>query len=174
MGEIGKTFNGLTGKTKDDFGHGEAGFVTYVNVFNNPIADFKMVENIETDNKQNQVEYGDIFFTTSSEIPEEVGMSSVWLGNQSNIYLNSFCFGYRPIIDIDLHYMSIMLRSSGVRRRFILLAQGISRYNISKTKAMDIAVPMPKIDEQISIGIFFKNINYLITLQQRKPKDILV
>ena len=168
MGEIGKTFNGLTGKTKDDFGHGEAGFVTYVNVFNNPIADFKMVENIETDNKQNQVEYGDIFFTTSSEIPEEVGMSSVWLGNQSNIYLNSFCFGYRPIIDIDLHYMSIMLRSSEVRRRFILLAQGISRYNISKTKAMDIAVPMPKIDEQISIGIFFKNINYLITLQQSK------
>ena len=169
LGEIGKTFNGLTGKTKDDFGHGEAGFVTYVNVFNNPIADFKMVENIETDNKQNQVEYGDIFFTTSSEIPEEVGMSSVWLGNQSNIYLNSFCFGYRPIIDIDLHYMSIMLRSSGVRRRFILLAQGISRYNISKTKAMDIAVPMPKIDEQISIGIFFKNINYLITLQQCQP-----
>ena len=38
LGDVGNTFTGLTGKTKEDFGHGSAKFVTYVNVFQNPIA----------------------------------------------------------------------------------------------------------------------------------------
>ena len=28
LGEVGKTFTGLSGKTSDDFGHGEGRFVT--------------------------------------------------------------------------------------------------------------------------------------------------
>ncbi|MDY3907031.1 MAG: restriction endonuclease subunit S, partial [Candidatus Enterosoma sp.] len=35
----GTTFTGLSGKTKDDFGHGSGAFVTYMNVFKNPISD---------------------------------------------------------------------------------------------------------------------------------------
>src|SRR5690625_1668122 len=34
LGEIGETFNGLTGKTKEDFGKGKS-YVSYLNVFNN-------------------------------------------------------------------------------------------------------------------------------------------
>ena len=64
------------------------------NVFSNPIANLDKTEPIEIDNKQNEVKYGDIFFTTSSETPEEVGMSSVWFENKANVYLNSFCFGF--------------------------------------------------------------------------------
>ena len=45
--------------------------------------------------RQNKVKYGDIFFTTSSETPEEIGMSSVLLNEMEEVYLNSFCFGYR-------------------------------------------------------------------------------
>src|SRR5699024_7428642 len=39
--EVGKTFSGLSGKTKEDFGHGEAEYVTYLNVFKNRISDRK-------------------------------------------------------------------------------------------------------------------------------------
>ncbi|WP_142429741.1 restriction endonuclease subunit S [Enterococcus faecalis] len=166
--ELGDTFTGLTGKTKEDFGHGDATFVTYINVFSNPITDLKMTESVEIDAKQNQVEYGDIFFTTSSETPEEVGMSSVWLGNEANVYLNSFCFGYRPVTELAPYYMAFMLRSPNVRKKFILLAQGISRYNISKNRVMDIEIPVPNIDEQRKVGQFFKDIDDLITLHQRK------
>ena len=35
LGDIGSTFTGLSGKTKEDFGKGDAEFVTYLNVFNN-------------------------------------------------------------------------------------------------------------------------------------------
>ncbi|MFV0480175.1 MAG: restriction endonuclease subunit S [Anaerorhabdus sp.] len=172
LGKLGDTFTGLTGKTKEDFGHGDAKFVTYVNVFNNTITDLTLTENVEIDAKQNQVEYGDILFTTSSETPEEVGMSSVWLGKESNVYLNSFCFGYRPILELDPYYMAFMLRSSDVRKKFILLAQGISRYNISKTKVMEMEVPLPNIEEQTQIGAFFQSLDNLITLHQRELEQL--
>lgn len=80
-----------------------------------------MTESVEIDAKQNQVEYGDIFFTTSSETPEEVGMSSVWLGNEANVYLNSFCFGYRPVTELAPYYMAFMLRSPNVRKNSYFL-----------------------------------------------------
>ena len=168
LGDIGTTFTGLSGKSKEDFGHGNARFVTYMNVFSNPIASIEQCEKIEIDSRQSQVKYGDVFFTTSSETPEEVGMTSIWLENQPNIYLNSFCFGYRPTIELDCYYLGFMLRSSSVRGNLILLAQGISRYNISKTKAMDIAIPVPNKDEQSKIGLFFKQLDNLITLHQCK------
>ena len=166
LGDVGTTFTGLSGKTKEDFGHGNAGFVTYMNVFSNPIADLTQCEKVEIDSKQAQVKCGDIFFTTSSETPEEVGMSSIWLGKQPNIYLNSFCFGYRPSIPTNPYYLGFMLRSAGVRKKFILLAQGISRYNISKNKAMEIVVSIPSDNEQEKVGTFFKEIDNLITLHQ--------
>jgi len=166
--DLGNTFTGLSGKTKEDFGHGQAKFVTYVNVYTHTISDLSLTENVEIDEKQNQVKYGDIFFTTSSETPEEVGMSSVWLGNDNNVYLNSFCFGYRPNVELEPYYAAFMLRSSEVRKKFMLLAQGISRYNISKTKAMEMFVPFPTFEEQKKIGAFFKQLDDSIALQERK------
>ena len=168
LGDMGTTFTGLSGKTKDDFGHGDARFVTYMNVFTNPVSDPDRVEAVEIDKSQDAVQYGDVFFTTSSETPEEVGMSSVWLENTDNIYLNSFCFGYRPTEKIDPHYMAYMLRSEAVRKKIIYLAQGISRYNISKNGVMQIEVPVPNINEQRLVGEYFSNLDSLITLHQRK------
>jgi type I restriction enzyme S subunit len=172
LGEIGSTFTGLSGKTKEDFGHGDARFVTYMNVYSNSIADLAMTERVEIDQTQNSVKYGDIFFTTSSETPNEVGMSSVWLGNTESTYLNSFCFGYRPEVKVNPYYMAYMLRSPNVRNKLIILAQGISRYNISKNRVMDIEVPTPDLFEQKEIGQYFFNLDNLITLHQRKVEKL--
>lgn len=172
LGEVGETFTGLSGKTKEDFGYGDAKFVTYMNVFNNPIADPNGTENVEIDNKQREVKYGDVFFTTSSETPVEIGMSSVWLENTENVYLNSFCFGYRPTVEFDPYYLAFMLRSPVVRKKFIILAQGISRYNISKSKVMEMVVPIPSLNEQKNVGEFFKNLDNLITLHQRELNSL--
>ena len=165
---MGQTYTGLSGKTKDDFGHGQARFVTYMNVFSNPISNPEMTEPIEIDPKQNEVEVGDVFFTTSSETPEEVGMSSILLEKRGKTYLNSFCFGFRPSEKIDSYYLAYMLRSESTRAKIILLAQGISRYNISKNKVMEIAVSLPSLDEQKMIGQYFSQLDNLITLHQRK------
>ena len=143
--------------------------MTYMNVFTNPISNPEMTEPIEIDPKQNEVEVGDVFFTTSSETPEEVGMSSILLEKRGKTYLNSFCFGFRPSEKIDSYYLAYMLRSESARAKITLLAQGISRYNISKNKVMEIAVSLPSLDEQKMIGQYFSQLDHLITLHQRKP-----
>ena len=172
LGEVGTTYTGLSGKSKEDFGHGEGKFITYMNVFSNAISDSEMVEPIEIDTKQNEVKKGDVFFTTSSETPEEVGMSSVLLEDCENTYLNSFCFGYRPIEKFDNRYLAFMLRSSEMRKKITFLAQGISRYNISKNRMMEIEIPIPSLSEQQKIGSYFQSLDNLITLHQRKVEKL--
>ena len=60
-----------------------------MNVFSNPVANLDMTESVEIDSKQNCVKAGDVFFTTSSETPEEVGMSSVMPENADRPCLGS-------------------------------------------------------------------------------------
>ena len=168
LGKVGITYSGLHGKTKDDFGHGDAFFVPYTNVFDNPVTDQGRLEHVEVDSSQAEVKHGDVFFTVSSETPEEVGMSSIWLGNIRNVYLNSFCFGYRQDGSFDSLYLAYVLRSQSVRKQIELLAQGISRFNISKNKVMNVEVPKPSLGEQRRIGAFLDRLDSLITLHQRK------
>ena len=171
--DFGSSYGGLSGKNKDDFGHGDASFVTYKNVFLNPVADLDNVGSVEIDLSQNEVRYGDVFFTVSSEIPEEVGMSSVWVGKSENVYLNSFCFGYRPDDEsVDPFFMAYMLRSDEVRRKLIFLAQGISRYNISKKAVLKIEVKLPSMEEQRLVGRFFSGLDRIIRVQERKTEAL--
>lgn len=165
--EIGKTYTSLSGKSADDFGHGEASYVTYMNVYKNPIAKLNGVGLIEIDNNQNEVLNGDFFFTTSSETPEEVGLSSAWIYDKSNIYLNSFCFGFRPVIDINISFFAYYFRSENFRREVVMLAQGSTRFNISKKSMMDIKVCYPSIEEQQKIGQFFKNLDTQIEAEEK-------
>ena len=166
LGDMGTTYGGLTGKSKEDFGHGAAWFVPYTNVFDNPVGDSTRLERVEIDPSQNVVRRGDALFTVSSETPEEVGMSSVWPSDLDDLYLNSFCFGYRQDGSFDPSYLAYMLRADSFRNQIEMLAQGISRFNISKGKVMEIEVPVPNKREQARIGRLFVDLGSLITLHQ--------
>lgn len=172
LGSIGSTYTGLSGKTKEDFGHGEAKYITYLNVFQNTISNITMTDKVEIDPTQNEVKYGDVLFTTSSETPEEVGMSSVWLGDTPNIYLNSFCFGFRPNQKIDSYFLGYSLRAPYMRDKIKILAQGISRYNISKNKVMELEISLPNNEEQKLLGTFLQRIDLIITLHQCKLEHL--
>lgn len=95
-------------------------------------------------------------------------MTSVWLGTKRNVYLNSFCFGFRPILDVDPYFIANLLRSPYFRKDIRVLAQGISRYNISKGKVMELSLKLPEKVEQGSIGKLLRELDNLITLHQRK------
>ena len=95
-------------------------------------------------------------------------MSCVWPSDLDNLYLNSFCFGYRQDGSFDPGYLAYMLRADSFRSKVEMLAQGISRFNISKGKVMEIEVPVPDKGEQALIGRFFVDLDNLITLHQRK------
>lgn len=155
LGELGDTFNGLTGKTKDDFGFGKK-YIPYINIFKNSRIDVSALELVDVKEGESQSlsQYGDIFFTTSSETPDEVGMSSVLLDHVDELYLNSFCFGYRLFGFESLHpeFAQYLLRSEHVRGEIAVLGQGATRYNLSKKQLMKLEITLPLVDEQKKIA----------------------
>lgn len=171
LGEVAeKVYSGLSGKTKSDFGHGEAAYVTYINVHDNVIAKAKEIEKVEVDLKQNQVQKGDIFFTISSEVPEEVALNSVWpYETNTRLYLNSFCFGYRSNFKlVNPFFLSYYLRSPHLRQIIFPLAQGISRFNISKKSILQLPIKLPKLQEQKDIYRILQDLENLLSLQHQK------
>lgn len=162
MGEIGATFNGLTGKTKVDFGEGMP-YVQYMQIFSNSkinVEEFGLVK-IEVNENQSKVQYGDVFFTTSSETPNEIGTASVMLEDVGDVYLNSFCFGFRPnsLTELVPQFSRYLFRSELFRREIIKLAQGSTRFNMSKVELMKLRVLLPKEDEQNKIANFLTSLD---------------
>jgi len=176
LGSLGETYNGLTGKTSEDFGSGYP-FITYKQIFDNSqieINKFASVK-VEEGEKQNCAKYGDVFFTTSSETPKEVGFASVLLSHVENLYLNSFCFGYRIYKQDDFSpkFARWLFGSNDFRRAVVRLAQGSTRYNMSKVQLMKVAVKLPCVEEQQKIANFLTSIDHKIdqawsTLEQTK------
>ena len=140
LGDLGYSFSGLSGKTIDDFGEGKP-FIPYMNIFSNGKIDPNKLEYVRiADNEhQNKVEKGDWFFTTSSETPEEVGMTSVLVDDIGEAYLNSFCFGFRLYNkqEFDPEFVSYLFRSEELRKKISLFAQGSTRYNLPKQQMFD-------------------------------------
>lgn len=171
LGELGKTYNGLIGKTALDFGKGFP-FITYKQIFDDAIIDkakFAFVK-INSKDKQNTAKCGDIFFTTSSETPLEVGFASVLLDNIENLYLNSFCFGYRVNLQsmFSPKFAQFLFRSPHFRRFIIKLAQGSTRFNMSKIELMKIVISLPSIEEQEKIADYLTSLDNKINLTERK------
>lgn len=165
LGEVFNSYNGLTGKTKENFGFGKP-YIKYTQVFGSSKIDvggFDLVE-ITANDKQNQAQYGDAFFTVSSETPHEVGMSSVLLDEVDEVYLNSFCFGIRPKSkNLNPHYYRYFFRSKNFRKEVVKLAQGSTRYNMSKVEFMKINIEIPSLPEQQKIADFLSSIDESIT-----------
>ena len=156
LGDVGAFYGGLTGKTKYDFENGNASFITYMNVYTNIEIDTSMVNRVQISEgeKQNTVRYGDVIFTGSSETLNECGMSSVvTVQPEGNLYLNSFCFGYR-LHDPDIllpGFSKYLFRSEAMRAQIIRTAQGVTRFNVSKTKMKNVIIPVPPIPVQREI-----------------------
>lgn len=172
LGNIGYVYNGLSGKNKSDFEDGNARFITYMNVFANwHINDYMLgTVRVNPDEKQNTVQYGDIFFTVSSETPDEVGMASVLLQELQNTYLNSFCFGFR-LYDFETlspDFAAYYFRTFGFRKKMYVIAQGSTRYNISKSEVLNINISIPSLAEQTAIAEVLSTADKEIELAKAK------
>lgn len=169
--DLGSTFTGLSGKSKVDFGKGKP-YIPYMNIFINSHIDIQHLELVEIgkDETQNKVRYGDIFFTTSSETPDEVGMSSVLLNEVDELYLNSFCFGFRlnNFENLLPEYAQYLFRCDEIRKAISLLGQGATRYNLSKTQLMKLTIKLPSLEEQREIAEILSIADQEIEALQRK------
>lgn len=169
LAELGKTFNGLSGKTKEDFGRGKR-YIQYKQIFDSSkitIKDCGLVNILKNEN-QNKVQYGDMFFTISSETPDEIGMSSVLLEDVENVYLNSFCFGFRlnSFNKLLPEFARFLFRSKIVRNEIKKLAQGSTRYNMSKAELLKLKIALPSIKEQKKISLFLSALDQKIQTEK--------
>lgn len=171
LGNLGNTFNGLTGKTKDDFGFGKK-YIPYINIFKNSRIDLEALDLVDVKEGESQslTQFGDIFFTTSSETPDEVGMSSVLLDQVDEVYLNSFCFGFRLFDFKSLlpEFARHLLRSENIRSEIAVLGQGATRYNLSKKQLMKLELVLPNINEQKKIATILSTADQEIAALQQK------
>ena len=155
IGDIGDFYSGLTVKQKDDFGKGNARYITFLNVLNNTVIDISKLESVQVneDEYQNEVLKGDLFFNTSSETPEEVGMCAVLMDSIRNTYLNSFCFGFRlKTKKVYALFFSYYFNSQEGRKIMRVLAQGATRFNLSKDYFSQTEIELPPYEDQVEIA----------------------
>ena len=166
--ELGYSYSGLSGKSAMDFGKGKP-FITYLNVYSNNVVnenDYQYVQ-IDEGEKQNVVQYGDVLFTLSSETPEEVGIGSVYLG-QDEVYLNSFCFGIH-IVNEELAYspyISYYVSSTPFRKFIYPFAQGSTRFNLCKADFEKASITLPSLDNQKRIHSVLNSVAMKISTER--------
>jgi type I restriction enzyme, S subunit len=155
LGNVGKTYGGLTGKSKQDFSDGNKRYITFMNVMSNTQIkpeEFEWVK-IGVGETQNVCMSGDLIFNTSSETPEELAMCSLLRSNNGEVYLNSFCFGFRLFsASVDGLYLTYYFRNAPGRSLIHSLAQGATRYNISKANFLKLLIFIPPLREQNAIA----------------------
>ena len=165
---FGYSYSGLSGKSAMDFGKGKP-FITYLNVYSNNVVnenDYQYVQ-IDEGEKQNVVQYGDVLFTLSSETPEEVGIGSVYLG-QDEVYLNSFCFGIH-IVNEELAYspyISYYVSSTPFRKFIYPFAQGSTRFNLCKADFEKASITLPSLDNQKRIHLVLNSVAMKISTER--------
>ena len=173
MGEMGVTYGGLSGKSKNDFGSGNSLYVPFTNIMANVIVNVNHLERVNVQETQRQVLPGDLLFNGSSETPEEVCFCSLMSEEIDKLYLNSFCFGFRASSQpkyLPL-YIAYWFRSSAGRTAVSIMAQGSTRYNISKSQFLTLKIVLPPILEQTAIATVLSDMDAeLEKLEQKLAK----
>ena len=164
--DLGKTYGGLTGKTAADFGIGDARYVSFLDVLNNVTLISKRFERVRVSDSesQNGVRPGDVLYNGTSETPEDLAKGSMVVADSENLYLNSFCFGFRISgrDRCDSLFLAYFSRGIPGRKAIQALAQGATRYNLSKRRFLALEVPAPPVPEQRSIAAVLSDVDDLI------------
>lgn len=179
LGSLGMIYGGLVGKSKADFGHGSATYVPFVNVMANIHIDCGALEpvNVASTENQNRVLCGDLLFNGSSETPEEVALCALMTQTVEDLYLNSFCFGFRFKQGVEASglFLTYFMRSQMGRELMKSLAQGSTRYNLSKSALLQATLVLPNLEEQTAIATVLSDIDAdLSALEARlvKTRDL--
>lgn len=98
------------------------------------------------------VRRGDILFNRTSETQEEVGLASVYLGDEP-ILFGGFVLRGKPIsVSLVPEFAGYGLRSGHVRRQIVATGQGGIRANIGQQSLSAIKLPLPPLPEQQAIA----------------------
>ena len=157
---IGKIFAGLSDKKGDDFSKEFANdkkpFIPFTNVCNNLKIDKNQMQYVKISpyEMQNKVREKDIIFLMSSETLDDIGKCSIYL-EKEQLYLNSFCKGFRPnLFRVNAEFLNYLLQSKTYRNYFNLAGRGFTRINIKQEYIANLLAVLPPKFEQEKIALY--------------------
>ncbi len=97
-------------------------------------------------------------------------MCAVLSEDVQNVFLNSFCFGFRfkNLAEADGLYFAYYFRSVEGRELLKSLAQGATRYNLSKTALLKVAFSLPSVTEQTAIATILSDMDTEIAVLETR------
>lgn len=147
--------NGINSE-KSNYGSG-AKFINVMEViYNNSITDDMIKGSVTVNEKEMElysVNYGDIVFNRTSETTEEIGLSSVYLGENNKVVFGGFVIrGVFKNTEIDTFFKKYCFRSNILRKQIIKFGQGAVRSNIGQKDLEKVKIPLPPLPEQQKIA----------------------
>ena len=153
---IGQLQNGIS-KGGEFFGKGFP-FVSYGDVYKNyelPHSISGLIDTTEDERATYSVEYGDIFFTRTSETIEEVGFSCVCKRSIPNATFAGFIIRLRPFCadeKILTDYAKYYFRGEHIRAYLVKEMNLVTRASLGQTllKGMSVIVPPKSVQKEIA------------------------
>lgn len=153
---IGRLQNGIS-KGGEFFGKGFP-FVSYGDVYKNyelPHSVSGLIDTTEDERAKYSVEYGDIFFTRTSETIEEVGFSCVCKRSIPNATFAGFIIRLRPFCadeKILTDYAKYYFRGEHIRAYLVKEMNLVTRASLGQTllKGMSVIVPPKSVQKEIA------------------------
>jgi type I restriction enzyme S subunit len=153
LGLLGECSNGVS-KGGDYFGEGYP-FVSYSDVYKNielPQKVEGLAKSTEDDRQKYSVEYGDVFFTRTSETIQEIGFSSTCLKTIPNAVFAGFLIRFRPTTkELIPEYSKYYFRCNNLRSFYITRMNLVTRASLSQSLLRQLTVTLPPLSEQHSI-----------------------
>ena len=155
IGEMFAFKNGIS-KGKEYFGHGVP-IVNFTDVFNRPrITPDALKGRVEMDRHEIEsfaVKSGDVFFTRTSETPEEIGMAAVVIGEFVDTVFSGFVLRGRPVSeDLEDEFKVFCFRTDAIRKRIVGDCSYTTRALTNGTKLSAIKMGVPSKFEQQRIA----------------------
>ncbi|RGI29762.1 restriction endonuclease subunit S [Melissococcus sp. OM08-11BH] len=159
LGYLGNFQNGIS-KSGDSFGKGYP-FVSYSDVYKNRVLPKKttnLVQSTIEEQKNYSVRKNDIFFTRTSEIIEEIGMSSACYETIEQATFSGFVIRFRPNVNIFLvKFLRYFLEGSFVREYFSKEMNIVTRASLGQGLLKKLPIVLPSLEEQQQIVEFLDN-----------------
>lgn len=162
--------NGLN-KGKEYFGHGTP-IINYTDVYNHRglyKSDIKgLVELQLNEISRYEVKKGDVFFTRTSETPDEVGIPSVLLEDIQDCAFSGFVLRGRPKNAMFLaEYCKYCFSTAEIRNKIVSSCTYTTRALTNGTQLSKIEIPIPPKPEQARIAKALSDVDSLIDTLQK-------
>ncbi len=169
MGELGSLKNGMN-FSKEAMGIGFP-FVNLQNIFGNNVIDVtNLGKAMASDSqlKDYNLLNGDVLFVRSSVKLEGVGEAALVPQNLENTTYSGFIIRFRDEYGLDNNFKRFLFGIESVRNQIMAQATNSANKNISQTVLENLCLKIPNKSEQEKIGLYFSNLDHLITLHHRK------